>query len=285
MAIAWLTGFGDEIDASLDIQMDVLDTLGISAIELRGVDGKNIAQVTPEEAKGIHARMSGRGFVPSALGSPIGKSNITDPFAPVLDTFKQLLEVAGILGAPAIRLFSFFIPDGEYVAWRDEVMARMQALKDAARGTGVVLLHENESAIYGDYASRCVDLAQTLCDDQFGLIYDPSNFVQVGDDVWAAWNAVKPYVRYFHMKDSYRRLPGDESNPHCVVGNGDARVADVLADVAKTDFAGYFSIEPHLTHSDHVPGTNPEKWIAAANGLKGLLADSGIAVKKPQGRQ
>ena len=55
MAEFILTGFGDEIDASLDRQMEVMDGLGIHFIETRGIDGKNIADYTPEEAGAIHA--------------------------------------------------------------------------------------------------------------------------------------------------------------------------------------------------------------------------------------
>ena len=62
MAEVILTGFGDEIDASLDRQMEVMDGLGIHFIETRGIDGKNIADYTPEEARAIHARMADRGF-------------------------------------------------------------------------------------------------------------------------------------------------------------------------------------------------------------------------------
>ena len=43
MAEFILTGFGDEIDAALDVQMDVMEKLDIHYIETRGIDGKNIA--------------------------------------------------------------------------------------------------------------------------------------------------------------------------------------------------------------------------------------------------
>ena len=45
-----LSAFADEIDMDLTTQMDVLDTHGIKHIEMRGVNGKNISEVTVEEA-------------------------------------------------------------------------------------------------------------------------------------------------------------------------------------------------------------------------------------------
>ena len=56
MAKFTLTGFADEIDPALSVQMDVLDRLDIHYIETRGSDGKNISEYTPAEAKTIHAR-------------------------------------------------------------------------------------------------------------------------------------------------------------------------------------------------------------------------------------
>ena len=158
MAKAWLTGFGDEIDHSLEIQMRHMESLGIYAIEFRGVDGKNVSQLTTVEAKEIRRRMTAQGFSVSALGSPIGKTDITAPFEQVLETFKRLLETADILHTNVMRIFSFYIPDGKYALCRNEVIERLGALVDLAKQGDVLLYHENEGGIYGDTSDRCVDL-------------------------------------------------------------------------------------------------------------------------------
>lgn len=282
MAIAWLSGFGDEIDPSLDVQMEIMHGLGIHAIELRGVDGRNIAQYMPGEAKGLYARMKDKGFTVSALGSPIGKSPVGEPFQQVLDSFRNLVEVARVLHCDGIRLFSFFVPEGEAALHREEVLSRLTRLKDAARGSGVRLLHENERQIYGERMAQNVDLGKTLSDDAFALIFDPSNYVQAGEDAFVCWQAVKPWVRYIHMKDSVVAPSTDHNdNPHRVVGDGQGRLSEILADLAATDFTGFFSLEPHLKGSTHVPGTPAEQWSAAARALQALLRDSGIRVESP----
>lgn len=51
-----------------------------------------------------------------------------------------------------------------------------------AKAEDVVLLHENENDIYGDIASRCVDLFSELYSDNFKGVFDPANFVQCGQD-------------------------------------------------------------------------------------------------------
>ena len=139
MAEFILTGFGDEIDAALDVQMDVMEKLDIHYIETRGIDGKNIADYAPAEAKAVFARMQARGFGVSALGSPIGKISIRDPFLPHLDSFRNLLDVAHAMQTQYIRIFSFFLPECEPAeTFRDEVLERLGRLVEAARGLSLI---------------------------------------------------------------------------------------------------------------------------------------------------
>ena len=280
MAKFTLTGFADEIDPALSVQMDVLDRLDIHYIETRGIDGKNISDYTPAEAKTIHARLADRGFAVSALGSPIGKIGVTDPFAPHLDNFRRLIDVAHELDTRYIRMFSFYTPQGEDpAAYRDEVMQRLSAIVSANRGSGVTLLHENEKAIYGDTPERCLDILQTF-DGEILCTYDPSNFVQCGVDNEKAYNLLAPYVRYLHVKDSVyvhnseRVDHGFEnvSDAHRPAGQGDGKVAWILSQLAQSGYEGFASIEPHLSNNPNVPGTGADKFAAAAAALRGLLA-------------
>ena len=57
-----LCAFADEADPSLDGQIEALKANGISLLEIRGVDGKNISTVTPEEAKEIKKKLDDNGI-------------------------------------------------------------------------------------------------------------------------------------------------------------------------------------------------------------------------------
>ena len=48
-----LSGFADEIAASLDTQMQVLDQLQMCHIEMRGVEGRNFVEYSEAEAREI----------------------------------------------------------------------------------------------------------------------------------------------------------------------------------------------------------------------------------------
>ena len=269
-----LSGFGDEIATPLKKQLQFMDALGIHAIEVRGVDGTNVSNLTDAQAHAARAMLDAHGFAVSALGSPIGKCDIHDAFNATLDAFKRTVEIAHVLGAPAIRLFSFYVPRETADHYADEILHRLTCLKDVAADANVLLLHENESDIYGESPEHCLRLARELCDAHFALTFDPSNFVQRSWDPLLAWELLKPYVRYIHIKDSVHLLAGTDvhqENPHRVAGTGEACVRTILADLKASGYDGYLSIEPHLTTSTFVSGTRAGKWAAAALALQTLL--------------
>jgi len=174
-----LSAFGDEISPDLKTQMDVLEEYDVKFIEMRGVDGKNLVKHTLDEVREIKKQLDDRGFGISAIGSPIGKIGITDDFGPHLDLFKHTLEVAGILETGYVRMFSFFMPEGsDPSVFRPEVMGRWEKFIEAARDTGLTLLHENEKDIYGDTAERCQDLLETMNCGYLMATFDPASFVQ-----------------------------------------------------------------------------------------------------------
>jgi len=277
-----LTAFGDEADAQLDRQMDVLDALGVHHIELRGVDGVNIASLSNELARDAARRMKARGFAASALGSPIGKYDITADFAPHLTQFKHVLELCDIFETQNIRVFSFFIPEGQAAKYRDEVMRRMEDLLDLAARANITLLHENEREIYGDTPERCLDLFEMLGTEGFWMTFDASNFVQVGADAKAAYELLHPYIRYMHIKDS---MPPDKhaerdmgfqnvGDVHRPAGEGDGHVKWILGELIESDYEGFLSVEPHLPTCARYE-TGEQKMTAAVGALKGLLTQLG----------
>lgn len=71
-----ISGFADEIDKSLSIQIEVLNKLGQKYIELRSADGINVADMTMEKAAEVKRCLWEAGIRVSAIGSPIGKFGI-----------------------------------------------------------------------------------------------------------------------------------------------------------------------------------------------------------------
>lgn len=238
-----LSAFADEIDMDLGIQMEVLKQYGINYIEMRGVNGKNISDLTLEEARVIKQELDANGFKISALGSPIGKINITDAFESEKQKFIHTLALAKVLGSKYIRMFSFFMPQGESPeAYREEVMNRWQQYIALAKDSGITLLHENEKDIYGDTKERCKELFKTLGYEGMKATFDPANFVQVGEDTLEAFDLLKDEVVYMHIKDA--KINGEV----VPAGYGAGQIEILLKRLKDRGYEGFVSIEPHLAN-------------------------------------
>ena len=270
-----LTGFADEISPDLDVQLDTLAAEEMRYLELRGVWGTNVLKLSGEQVARVKAELAARGVGVSAIGSPIGKIGIQDDFAPHLADFRRALDLAHTLGAPSIRLFSFFIPHGDDPAThRVAVLDRLGQIVRAAEGSGIVLLHENEKEIYGDTPERCHDILATLDSPILRAAWDPANFVQCGvRPHTAGYELLRPYIAYVHVKDAI--LGTGQVVP---AGEGDGEVRDTLAALRDSGFDGFFSLEPHLSSGGRFSGfSGPDLFRTAARAFKGLLREQGIA--------
>ena len=126
-----ITGFADEIDASFDVQLRVLNEIGQKYIELRSADGVGIADFDMEKAKDIKSKMDANGIKVSAIGSPIGKIGITDDFDAHFEKYKHIVELAHHFETDYIRMFSFYLPgDKPADEFFNEVVDRTGKLVD-----------------------------------------------------------------------------------------------------------------------------------------------------------
>lgn len=267
-----LSGFADEISPELDVQLDVLEKLEIHYLEFRGVWGKNVLDLTDEEAQRVKDALDARSIGVSAIGSPIGKIQIDDPFEPHLEQFRRALELAEFFDSRYIRMFSFFVPEGQADDYRDPVMERLRALLAEAEGHPVVLLHENERHIYGDIPRRCRDIHETLDSPQLRMTFDPANFVMVGVRPFTeGYELLKNYIDYLHIKDGLM-----QEQQVVPAGQGDGEIQPLIEALQARGYKGFASLEPHLARAGQFTGfSGPDLFEAAVNAFRDLLNQLG----------
>jgi sugar phosphate isomerase/epimerase len=265
-----LTGFADEISPELDEQLDTLAQEYISHMELRSVWNTNVLDLTDDELEWVKSASAQRGIGISSIGSPIGKVSVAEAFGPHLERFRRALRAADAMEAPYVRVFSFFIPEGqEPVRYREEVIDRMGTLAGEAEDSGVRLLHENEKEIYGDVPSRCVDILAGVGSPALRAAWDAANFVQCGvsQPFAEGYESLRPYIEYVHVKDA---LSG--SGKVVPAGEGDGQLPETLSALRASGFDGFFSLEPHLASSGmYSCFSGPEVFRKAAGAFKELL--------------
>ena len=271
-----LCAFADEADKMISGQIEALKGNSMKLIELRGIDGKNVADLTSDEARALRKRLDSEGIAVWSIGSPIGKVDITAPAEDELDRFKRVLETADICGAENIRMFSFYKTDSSSACF-DEICRRLDDMISAAKGSGVDLCHENEKGIFGDTAERCYRLHAAL--PAFRGVFDPANFVQCGEDTLVAWELLKPFMKYAHIKDA------KEDGKVVPPGVGIGHLPELLPRFAESGIE-VLTLEPHLKSfvglaaleggdTQHVGSSfkdNREAFDYAVNTLKNLIS-------------
>lgn len=275
-----LSAFTDEAGSASELQIEAARRAELRFIDLRSADGFNVSVLPLESARQIKTKLDDAGLSVQMLGSPLGKIDINDDFAPQLQKLRHLGELAGVLDCHAVRIFSYYNAGGAAKSeWQRGALDRLVRFKEVARSLGMVLYHENERHIFGDLGEDVARLAE-LRDAHFALIFDFDNFNQSGEDVWATWEILRDATDAFHLKDSTAQ------NQHVPAGQGQGQIERILRDALACGWRGPLSIEPHLSHSGAVSATGPsgvqnetfasmppaESFHIAANAAREMLA-------------
>ena len=283
-----ISGFADEIDPQLDVQLKVVKELGMEYICFRAADGKGVAEYTVDEVKeNILPRLNAAGVKVSSLGSPIGKIDIDDDAAyeKQLQQLDTLCQICNLLDCKYIRMFSFWMLNKNPDEWKDEVLRKLRGFADIAAKYGVILIHENEKDIYGDIGSRCAGLLDELASPNFKAAFDFANFVQCGENTEACWELLKEHVAYIHIKDA---VSGKNENVVCATGDG--KIPEILKKAIREDgYEGFLTLEPHLVLfatlqslevvdateviSENKAKDGAEGYAMQYNALKGILSN------------
>ena len=275
--MAKLSAFADEVVDDFRGQVEYLAKEKVGYIEPRFFSKKNIMDLTQQELNDARKLIRDYGLKVSAIGSPIGKVRLDQPFEPHMEKFKHAVELAQFLGTPLIRMFSYYAPEGKNIDdYRHQVMDRMVAKVEALAGTDVIMVHENEAHIYGHSAANCVDLAQEIDSPRLRLAYDPANFVwgeKITNNVEVCWPRMKPYVVHIHIKDWKLGAKDVGSMP----GRGDGQIKDLLAELAAMKYQGCLTMEPHLQAGGQFGGsTGPELFSQAIAAVRNLAREVGL---------
>ena len=177
------------------------------------------------------------------------------------------------LEAPYIRLFSFFIPEGtDPDSRRDEVLNRMSALAEAADGSDVILVHENEKEIYGDIPRRCLDIVASVSSPKLQLAWDRPT---------SSRSESGPSRGVRHAASTCRLHPDQGRAALGWVGcrrwRWRRRGAETVRALRADGFDGFFSLEPHLgEYTAFGALSGPESFTESWKAFTGILTSEGI---------
>ena len=271
-----LCAFSDEAGSSLQAQIDALLRNGIGLMEIRMVDGENIANISLEKAEQIRNTLKANGIRVWALGSPLGKVSMAEgfDFAKTLAQCEHLCKLAKVLETDKIRMFSFY----DAYDKKDQVVNCLRQMVELAAGYGVMLCHENEKSVYGDVVKR----VQVLMEEVPGLrfVYDPANYIQCNEKSEHSLPTLHGSTLYFHIKDvifeTQELVPagyGDGNIPALVEMIQDDKVLTLEPHLKVFD--GYASFDAETMKNKFPFASNTEAFDAAVKALKDVLVRQG----------
>lgn len=278
-----LCAFADEASSKLEGQIAALKRNQISYVEIRGVNGVNVSKLTEEQATEAAAQLKDAGIRVWSIGSPLGKVKIDCDFEEYRNTVRHVCRMAQIFGTDKIRMFSFH----EAYADEERVFAYLREMVEIAKEYGVQLYHENEKKIYGDTVERVLRIRERV--EGLKYVYDPANFLEVGEDSQASLDALHAKSDYFHIKDVI-----SETGELVPAGCGDGRIGELVARIGDADrvltlephlavFSGYSEIDGSKMKNKYYFSSNEEAFDAAVAALKKVLAEQGYAYNPDKG--
>ena len=230
-----LSAFADEAGVMLQDQIDGLLKNNIHMLEIRTVDGVNIADISEEDAKKYAKMLSDAGIKVWSIGSPLGKVDIDGDFdfEEYMKTVHHIYKLAHIFDTKLIRMFSFYKAKND----EDRVVEYLTRMVNDAEKEGLVLCHENEACIFGETAEEIEILLRRV--PGLEVVFDFCNFVLARQDMDYAMDALLDKTCYFHLKDAV-----GATEKIVPAGYGDGLIPEAIA---RLDRDTVFSLEPHLS--------------------------------------
>ena len=237
-----LSAFADEYSDNFIQQVSALRTFGIEYLEIRGVDGKNVSELTKSDIKRVKSILNDYGVKVSSIGSPLGKIKIDDDLRAHIEVANKVFDAANELGVRNCRIFSFYAPKGKRIEdYKAQVFEGLTELLRVAEKHNVLLCHENEANIYGETPQKCLEILDYF-GGQIRCVFDMGNFVLDGSKPYPdAYKTLFSYIEYFHIKDALKE--GAVVPAGCGEGNIKELLSDYKANGKKDAF---ITLEPHL---------------------------------------
>lgn len=263
----------DEIDDDPLTAARFLRRYALSWAEVRNIWGRyNTAQPAEKvrEARAIfdeqHIRVSvlGTGFfkIPLPPDTPEGRRKLDEQWK-MLDA---AMERAKMFGTRKLRIFTFMLAKGEKPSAKD--YGRIdELLREAARRArpgGFLLAVENIGGGYVSNAAESADFLKRVKQDNVGLVWDPNNAAQSGEQPFPGGYRKLDPARIFHVH--LRDYRHDETGKvvWAAVGQGEFDNLGQIRALLKDGYKEAFTLETHWR--------DPRgKMYSTETSLKGLL--------------
>jgi sugar phosphate isomerase/epimerase len=209
--------------------------------------------VTDSEFEVIREKLDRAGVQIVAYGSQIANwsRRISGSFEVDVAELRQIMPRMRKTGTQIVRIMSYPNDGWAERDWRAEVVRRLRELSRMAEANGIILGHENCDGWGGKGPEATLACIAEVGSPALKLIFDTGNPVAYGQDGWAYYRAVREHIVHVHIKDYVKDASAPGGYRAVFPGQGDGRVRDIVADLRRTGYDGWYSMEPHIVSVVH----------------------------------
>jgi L-ribulose-5-phosphate 3-epimerase len=279
-----LAAITDEFSASLAEAIVPMQEIGMTAAELRMIDGKNILDLGQEELRRAKELLEAAGIEVVSIASPLLKCVLEggpeldrrfehDAFASKHRLADQprlaelAMEVAHWFGARIIRVFSYWrtVEPGRC---QDAIARALSDLADAAGRAGLVIGLENEHACNVATGEETANILKLVGNPALQIVWDPANALVAGERPFPEGYAKLPKARivHVHAKDCDMLTGKPAWGP---LGTRHVPWKQQIAELIADGYRGYLSLETHWGGPD---GDKREASRICGWNLRGLAS-------------
>jgi sugar phosphate isomerase/epimerase len=262
----------DELDDDLERALAVARDLGMAAVELNALWGRNIVELSEEEIARAQRLVGEAGvrvvaidppcFKPCLLDHlPVGRVAEDPEVARHLGLLERALALARRFDAPFVRVFAFRrsgmvnmgnpsprLPDGGAIP--EEMLDRVaEGLREAARRAeeaGITLVLENVRSCWANTGVNTAAVLEAVDSPALRALWDPGNdFVSGGTPYPTGYEAVRPQILHVHVKDADVVDPAAGLTRWMPIGEGEIDYLGQLRALIEDDYQGVVSLETH----------------------------------------
>ncbi|HOJ40245.1 MAG TPA: TIM barrel protein, partial [bacterium] len=151
----FFSGISDEAGQAIETQIKAHQELGWAYLEVRNVDGENLALMPEKKFEQVYEKVTAAGLKVSCFAGCIGNwaKQISGDFSSDFNELKTAIPRMHRFGTRYLRIMSW--PNDTAQPWSEadwarEVIRRLKVLSKMAEDGGVVLAHENCSGWGGE---------------------------------------------------------------------------------------------------------------------------------------
>ncbi|MEV4807855.1 sugar phosphate isomerase/epimerase [Nonomuraea sp. NPDC049421] len=251
-----LAVIGDEISQDHAVVTRTAARLGFDGVEIRSVAQCPPHLLDDDALAGIRRTLLNAGLAVAGFAPPVFKQDLpgTDrELAAAERVLLRAVEQAGLLGAPHVRIFSFYRDGDPDPAAAAAVAGELLA----AVPPEVRLLVETGTRTNTPTIAHTMDFLDRLGRAGTGVLWDPGNIVFSGwgGDPARDYERARALIGHVHVKDP------DGTRRYVRLGDGDVDWPAILSRLAEDGYAGYLSLETHWRRSKELtPHERDHPW-------------------------